>query len=35
MSEMVVPQGEKAGTEVLASVPHTGTGSVAEDIFKT
>ena len=34
-AEMVVPQGEKAGTEVVASVPHTGTGLVPEDIFKT
>jgi hypothetical protein len=35
MSEMGAPQGEKAGTEVVASVPHTGTGSFPEDIFKT
>jgi hypothetical protein len=32
MSEMVAPQGEKAGTEVVVTVPHTGK---PEAIFNT
>jgi hypothetical protein len=31
---MGAPQGEKAG-KVVASVPHTGTGLLSKDIFKT